>query len=194
MLALAVLLTGFESLPLTLSFSGYLLGSLLTILLMRRGYPHSFIGAGNITTLMRMALVSALLAPILGDASAGYVIFIATLALVLDGVDGWLARREGRVSDFGARLDIEVDSAFAMILAINSWVIGNSGPLIILFALPRYIFIAFAQVFPWLGKPLPSRIGGKVVGVIQIITLILLNVPNLDKNLARMGKSTQLDY
>ena len=181
-----VFLTGFEVAPMALSFSGYLLGALLTALLLRKGYPHTFLGSGNIVTLLRMALASSLLAPIVGEAPAVDLIFIATLALLLDGLDGWLARRESRVSSFGARLDIEVDSAFALILAVNSWVIGNVGPLIILFVLPRYVFIGFTKIFPWLGQPLPSRIGGKVVGTIQIIALIVLNLPNMDRNLVTL--------
>lgn len=180
MFSVAVMLVGLETLPLAFSFAGYLFGVFLTVVLMRRGFPHSCLGTGNFVTLIRLALVAALLAPILGTASHFAVISIALVSLVLDGVDGWFARREGRVSSFGARLDIEVDSGFAMVLALNSWAIGTTGPLIVLFALPRYVYMAFAQFFPWLNQPLPSRIGGKVVGVIQIVALIVLNLPDLN--------------
>lgn len=183
MLAVVFFLTGFSPESILLSTAGYCLGSFLVIRLVRVGYPHPALGAGNFVTLMRMALASALLASVLGQTLPIYFIAIATIALVLDGLDGWLARRAGRVSNFGARLDIEVDSAFAMVLALNVWMVGNAGPLIILFALPRYIFLFFTTFLPWLGKPLPSRIGGKVVGVIQIISLIVLTWPNLPSEL-----------
>jgi phosphatidylglycerophosphate synthase len=178
MTGIAIWLVGLNLNAIALSFSGYAVGSLLTIALMRKGFPHALLGMGNVVTLIRLALVAALISPLLANPTAGVVVAVALASLLLDGVDGWLARRESRVSSFGARLDIEVDSAFAMVLALNSWVIGTTGPLIILLALPRYIYVAFAKIYPWLNKQPPTRIGGKVVGVIQILALISFNLPN----------------
>jgi phosphatidylglycerophosphate synthase len=97
--------------------------------------------------------------------------------LVLDGVDGRLARSEGRVSDFGARLDMEIDSILAVVLALNVWAAGMTGAWVLLLALPRYLFIAAAWFLPWLNKPLPPSLARRVICVVQVACLIGLNAP-----------------
>lgn len=175
----ALLLGGAEPAPLGLSGAAYLAGTAFAIGLMRRGYPHGSLGFANLVTIMRMALVAALLAPLLGTAATWALVPIATLVLLLDGADGWLARREGRVSAFGARLDVEVDSALALILAVNIWAAGIVGPLVLLIGLPRYFFVAAARLFPWLSRALPESFGRKLVCVVQVAALIALNAPVL---------------
>ena len=177
--AAAWLLVGLNPFALTLSFSGYLVGAILVFALFQNGYPHRFIGFGNLVSLLRLALTASLLAPVFGGSATESLVVLATILLLLDGVDGFLARKEQRVSSFGARLDIEVDSAFALVLVINIWAAGIAGPFILLLAAPRYLFMAFSQFLPWLRKPLPSRLSGKVVGVVHIISLIILNIPQL---------------
>ena len=176
--ALSLFLVGAEPQALALSLSGYLLGALLTAKLLSRGYPHAFLGLGNLTTLFRMAMVASLLAPVIGGVTPWPVVIIATIALVLDGVDGWFARREGRVSSFGARLDMEVDSAISVVLALNVFASGV-GPWVLLLAAPRYIFVAAARFLPWLAAPLKESLARKVICVVQVAGLIALNAPIL---------------
>lgn len=173
--AVGAVLVGGDLVALGATAVGYLAGAIFALGLMRRGYPHSGLGLGNLATLARMALVAGLLAPIVGMATLWVFVAVAILALVLDGVDGWLARREGRVSDFGARLDTEVDSALAIILALNVWALGVTGPLILLIGLPRYVFVAVAQLLPWLNRPLPESYSRKVVCVVQLVALVVLS-------------------
>ena len=174
-LVVATVLVGADLIALGLTVGGYLTGALFALRLMRRGYPHSVLGRGNLATLARMALVASLLAPIAGLAVPWVFVTVATIALVLDGFDGWLARREGLVSDFGARLDTEVDSALGLILALNVWALGVTGPLILLIGLPRYAFVAAAVVLPWLNQPLPDSYSRKVVCVVQLVSLVVLS-------------------
>jgi phosphatidylglycerophosphate synthase len=175
--AVTVSLVGFALAPIGVAVAGYAVGAVLAVVLMRRGFPHPELGSGNLVTLARMALVAALLAPLVGIAPPWSVVAVATLALVLDGLDGWLVRREGRVSSFGARLDMEVDSALALIVALNVWAAGITGPLILVIALPRYVFVAAGYLLPWLHQPLPERFGRKVVLVVQVAALITLVSP-----------------
>lgn len=175
--ALAVALVGLDPVPLGLVFAGFLVGAIFSLGVMRQGYPHPVLGSGNLVTLVRMALIAALLAPILGSAVPWTVVVVASLALLLDGADGWLARREGRVSDFGARLDTEIDSAFTLVLATSAWVTGIVGPLVLLLAFPRYGFVAAARFLPWLKAPLPESFARKVVCVTQVVVLIVLGFP-----------------
>jgi phosphatidylglycerophosphate synthase len=174
-LAVAALLVGADLMGLGLTAGGYFIGAIFALSLMRRGYPHAALGRGNLATLARMALVASLLAPLVGVAMPWTFVAVATIALVLDGFDGWLARRDGLVSDFGARLDTEVDSALGLILALNVWVLGIAGPLILLIGLPRYAFVAAAVFLPWLKQPLPDRFSRKVVCVVQLVSLVVLS-------------------
>ncbi len=72
----------------------------------------------NLVTLSRGVLI----APILALLLAGWrwpALALYGLAALTDLVDGWLARRSGRASAFGAQLDAVVDNLFSIaILAI----------------------------------------------------------------------------
>lgn len=182
-LAAAAALVGIDA-ALWLALAGYGVGVGLVLVLLRRGYPHGRLGLCNMATLARLALTAALLAPLAGAASAWVVPVVAVLALSLDGVDGWLARREGLSSDFGARFDMEVDSALALILALNALVAGTAGWVVLLIGLPRYVFAAAGLAFAWLDGPLPARFSRKAVCVAQIATLIALQVPLLPGQVA----------
>lgn len=183
LLAAGVALVGLEA-ALWLAAAGYMVGIALALGLLRRGYPHGTLGLCNLVTLGRFALTAALLAPLVDDAAPWAVFVVAALALSLDGVDGWLARREGLSSAFGARFDMEVDSALAMILALNAWASGTAGAIVLLIGVPRYAFAAAALVWPWLDRPLPDRFSRKTVCVAQIATLIALQLPPLAASVA----------
>ena len=59
------------------------------------------------------------------------IVAIAIVAVVLDGVDGWVARRTGTASAFGMRFDMETDAALILVLAILAWRYGKAGPWIL---------------------------------------------------------------
>lgn len=177
LLGAATLLSGSSLSVVAVTLAGYLAASLFALNGIRAGYPHDLLGLGNLTTVFRMTLVVALIAPLVEPASRWLIAVIALLALVLDGFDGWLARREGRVSDFGARLDMEVDSAVGVILALNIWAAGIIGPWILILGLPRYVFILAAQFFPWLNGQLPPSLARRVICVVQVSVLIGIMTP-----------------
>lgn len=155
-------------------------------------YPHARFGACNGVTLLRAGLGASLLAPLVaGDAGqnvmGGWAIpMVALLALSLDGLDGWLARRHGLVSGFGARFDMEVDAALALMLALHAMVDGMTGPVVLALGVMRYIFVAASWALPWMAAPLPDRFGRKLVCVIQIAALIALQVPGMGSGLAQL--------
>lgn len=178
-LSSAALVAGVHPVRLTIVGIGYTVAAGFTLWLFRRGFPHPTLGAGNLVTLGRMALIISLLAAVTGHSKPWVVVAVASIALALDGFDGWLARRNDRVSDFGETLDMEVDSAFTVILAASALAAGTIGPLVLLLALPRYLFVAAAWVLPWLSQELPESMTRKVICVIQVIALITLQVPGL---------------
>ncbi|SMO87346.1 Phosphatidylglycerophosphate synthase [Paracoccus laeviglucosivorans] len=147
---------------------------------MLRTYPHPRIGGCNAVTLLRAAITCALLAPLAGGMAAGWTVaVVASAALMLDGVDGWLARRARLVSGFGARFDMEVDAAFALTLALHAWLGSGIGAGVLLLGLVRYVFVAASLVMPWLRGALPHSFRRKLICVIQLAALIVLQLPPL---------------
>ncbi len=149
-------------------------------------YPHARLGLCNVLTLLRAALASALVAPLVAPdriaSNAGLawtLLGMAVVGLALDGVDGWLARRSGLVSDVGARFDMEVDAILALTLALLALAAGKAGVWVIALGAMRYAFVAAAVALPWLRRELPPSFRRKVVCVVQIAVLIALLAPSL---------------
>ncbi|MFT5583375.1 MAG: phosphatidylglycerophosphate synthase [Cognaticolwellia sp.] len=100
------------------------------------------------------------------------VVAIAVLALCLDGLDGWVARRFDCASPFGARLDMEMDGLFTLALCVLAWSSGAAGAWILLSGALRGLFILASRVWPWMDRPLFPSQRRRVVCVVQIATLI----------------------
>ena len=140
--------------------------------------PGPGIGAANRVTLFRAALALPVLAlavqpGALGVGALWWVIVVSTLAMILDGVDGRIARRTGTASPFGARFDMEFDAALIMALSLLVWASGRAGPWVLLIGLMRYIFVAAAWVVPALNGELPESFRRKVVCVLQGVVLLV---------------------
>jgi phosphatidylglycerophosphate synthase len=102
---------------------------------------------------------------------------VATGAAVLDGVDGWLARRTSLSSAFGARFDMETDALLIMVLAVLAWQFGKAGVWVLGSGLLRYLFLAAGRALPVLRHPLPPSRRRKVIAVVQIVALIVTVAP-----------------
>jgi phosphatidylglycerophosphate synthase len=144
------------------------------------GHRRERMGAANQVTVVRVgivALLAGLLAEHAGPATAAVAVVLASAALVLDGLDGWLARRFAMASDFGARFDMETDAVFVAVLALLVWQFGKAGPWVLLSGLMRYLFAAIAASVPRLQRPVPSSLRGKTIAVAQMIALIVALAP-----------------
>jgi phosphatidylglycerophosphate synthase len=146
----------------------------------RTQHPFPRYGPANHVTTVR-ALLTALVAALIGETAvpeaAWYALGAAALVVALDGVDGWLARRTGMMSEFGARFDMETDAFFILVLSILTWRHGKAGPWVLLCGLTRYGFVAAGWILPWMTRPLPSTVRGKTVAVAQIAGLSLALAP-----------------
>jgi phosphatidylglycerophosphate synthase len=154
----------------------------LTSALVLRHLPPQRTGTGlgpaNQVTLARATLVLPLAAlvphpQVQFDGGHWFIIGLATLALCLDGVDGWVARRTNSASAFGARFDMELDSFLMLVLAALVWRSGRVGPWVLLLGLPRYLFVAAGWRLRWLRAPLPERFRRKAGCVGQGIALLV---------------------
>lgn len=140
--------------------------------------PHARLGPANTVTLARLVLV-ALLAAAVGEPlatareMAWAAVLLATLAAVLDAVDGPLARRSGQASAFGARFDMETDALLILVLSVLVLQFGKAGAWVLLAGGMRYAFVLAARAWPWLDAPLPPSWRRKTVCVVQITALIV---------------------
>ena len=183
---LALLLTARFDLPpgyifQTLAVFAVLILALLPFLPQHQPLPR--FGAANGVTLLRAGLV-ALAAGLIGRPEvppglAWTLAALAGVALILDGVDGGLARRGGWQSPFGARFDMEVDAAFILILAALVYQTGKAGGWVLLSGALRYGFVALSYPLPWLRQPLPPRRRRQTVCVLQTAVLALCLIPPL---------------
>src|SRR6056297_3403040 len=150
----------------------------LVAMALRQAHPHPRLGAANVVTLGRAALVCFLGGAVLAPGTAhALVLAVAILAFALDGVDGWLARRGGLASSLGARFDMETDAALAAVLSVWLMVTGTTGAEILILGFARYAFVLAGLALPALrGDLFPSR-RRKAVCVIQIAALLLLVFP-----------------
>lgn len=102
---------------------------------------------------------------------------IAASAAALDGVDGWVARRSGTASAFGARFDMETDALLVLVLAALVWRYDKAGVWVIASGLLRYVFVAAALRWPWMSRPLEPSRRRQTVCVVQIAALIAALLP-----------------
>lgn len=119
-------------------------------------HPFARLGAANVVTALRLLLTS-LVAGLIGEPpNPSVAAFAAAVALVvtsMDGVDGWLARRFGTASAFGARFDMETDALLILVLALLAWLHGKAGVWIVLAGAMRYLFVAASYRWPWMDAP-----------------------------------------
>lgn len=155
---------------------------------MPAGHPHDRFGWANGVTLTRAALLAllagGLVQPALFDGPAATLwlwgaVGLAATALALDGVDGWLARRQGTGSAFGARFDMEVDAGLSLGLAGLIYVSGLAGPWVLLIGAARYLFVVGTVLRPAWRRPLPASFRRKTVCVVQIAGLMAALTPIL---------------
>lgn len=134
------------------------------------------LGPANRVTLTRATLVGLITALVAGGSglrNPAVLAAVAALALILDHVDGFVARRTGSVSALGARFDMEVDAFLILVLSIA--VSPSAGAWVLTIGALRYAFGAAARVLPWLRAPLPPSPAKKGVAGLQGAVLLLVS-------------------
>jgi len=141
-----------------------------------RGLSRAYaaaLGPADRVTLIRSTLVGGVAALVASGfvrpTSQALLVTIATVALVLDAVDGWVARRTGTASALGARFDMEIDAFLILVLSVQ--VARSAGVWVLAIGLARYAFVTAGRVCPWLRRATPARYWCKTVAAIQGIVL-----------------------
>lgn len=197
LVALLCLATGWL---ITLPTLFYLLAAVLYLGvsgLVIRAWPETRdFGWANRATLLRGSLVIVLvaLAPFAGHLADSLWLYgwMALLALILDGVDGKVARATGSESDFGGRFDMELDALFILGLSIAVLSLGKAGIWVLALGLIRYAFVAASHFADWLNAPLPDSFRRKTVCVWQIVTLLVAVLPPINTLFASITLATAL--
>ncbi|EAU42420.1 GTP cyclohydrolase [Fulvimarina pelagi HTCC2506] len=151
-----------------------------------RNHPHGRFGAANVITVFRAALTAIVAASLIeagqlryeGDTAFSWAVAgLVVLALLLDGVDGYAARRNGTQSSFGERFDMEVDALLILLLSLLAFVSGKAGAFVILLGAMRYAYLAIHALLPRLPSDLSPSLVRKAVCVIQVSALCLIVTP-----------------
>jgi phosphatidylglycerophosphate synthase len=145
------------------------------------------LGPAGLVTLVRSVLVGGLTALVAdrlltgGNSAVATLVVVATVALVLDAVDGQVARRSGTASALGARFDMEVDAFLILVLSVHVALLV--GPWALAIGLMRYGFVAASWMLPWMRAALPARFSAKTVAALQGIVLVVATAEVLPRSL-----------
>jgi phosphatidylglycerophosphate synthase len=161
----------------------------LSIGFLQQHHPFARFGAANQITTLRAILV-ALVAGLVGEPRLAAVAVAAVGASVavtlLDGVDGWLARRHDIASRFGARFDMEIDALLILALSVLAWRHGKAGAWVVMSGVLRYAFVAAGALAPWLRGAMPPSRRRQTICVIQIAALTLVMLPTVQPPLSAL--------
>jgi phosphatidylglycerophosphate synthase len=145
----------------------------------------------DVVTLGRAALVGGVAALTAqstvdpGSVPVPVVVGLAAVALVLDNVDGRVARRTGRVTELGARFDMEVDAFLIAVLSVL--VVPLVGWWVLAIGLARYAYVVAGRALAWLRRPVPPRYWRKVVAAVQGVVLTVVAADVLPGPVAVVG-------
>jgi len=140
-----------------------------------RRYRTNRLGPADWVTLARATLavgVAALVTDSFGEPThVTTLVTLSAVALALDAVDGWVARRSETTSKLGAQFDGEVDAFLILVLSV--YVARSTGAWVLAIGLARYAFFAAGWIWPWMRASLPPRYWRRVVAATQGIVLTI---------------------
>jgi phosphatidylglycerophosphate synthase len=172
---------------------GVVLGSLpagLAALGMLRRRPRRSTYADRVT-LTRAVLASgcaavaamALVSPV--PVCSWWFLSLVVTTLLLDAVDGKVARLTQTATRAGARLDMEVDAVFLVVLSVA--VATEFGVWVLLIGAMRYLYLAASYLRPILSTPVPPSRFRRAVAGVQGIALLIALVPMVPAGAAKAG-------
>jgi len=119
----------------------------LLVLGRRAHTPSGRFGLANAITCLRLLVLLTLgLPPRWLDPWSALAITL--LVLALDLVDGWLARRFGDASAFGAHFDMETDALLVLIVTLRLWLAQQYPPWVLISGGLRYAYVLWLWAWP----------------------------------------------
>lgn len=136
--------------------------------------PTGTFGAANTLTAIRLVGFLALAVfPMPALWTAG----VAAILLLLDGCDGWLARRFGQASDFGAFFDKEGDAFALLVLCLIAIQSQHVAPLLVGAGLLRYLFALLLYVSDPPARTEPRTNAARYLYVFMMSAILLPFLP-----------------
>ncbi len=136
-------------------------------------------GYANLVTGIRLLLL--IIGSFLFSTVSKEVLFgIMTCAVLLDILDGFLARKYGHTSIFGQYFDMEVDAFFVLLMCFYYFQYQEIGWWILIPGVLRYVFRIFTLMFPKEGyveskKSYAAMVAGTFFTI--LLACILFNLP-----------------
>jgi phosphatidylglycerophosphate synthase len=177
---LLVLQAGWQAAQVGTALGGYAVLALAVAIAAAWHLKGSGFGLANQVTLLRTGVVCLVGGALLGGAASvsWSLAAVIGIALSLDAVDGWFARRFGLASRFGARFDLEIDALMILILSVLVWQTGRAGLWVLAIGAMRYAFVALGMIWPAARRPLPPSLRRKTVcAVLGVLLLVCLLPP-----------------
>ena len=140
----------------------------------RHWTPGGAFGLANTLTALRLVgFIALAVLPLAPPWIAG----AAAVLLLLDGADGWLARRFEQASDFGAFFDKEVDAFALLVLCLLAVHHQGMAPLLITAGLLRYLFAVLLHLGDPPARTEPRTNAARYLYVFMMGTMLLPFVP-----------------
>jgi phosphatidylglycerophosphate synthase len=154
---------------------GFVAG-LCSFILVARGQGHwtpgGCFGWPNLVTTLRLLLTMALLFAY-GRHPGWQLAVAAGVILLLDVVDGWLARTTGQSSAFGASYDVEADAFLVMSISMLLFSRGTAGVWVLLAGLLRYFYVLAPALVPTPVGQAPRSRHGRISYVTMLACFML---------------------
>lgn len=134
--------------------------------------PHGRFGLPNSITTVRLLMTLVLLLAY-GRAPGWQLAALASAVLLLDVADGWVARRTGQSSAFGANYDVEADALLVMSICLLLYTRGVTGLWVLLAGLLRYLYVLAPALVPTPVAPAQRSRFGRIVYVTMLTSFML---------------------
>lgn len=192
--AASVTVAGLAAMHLAAFSTGFLAGALvpycavcfIAVARIATSHPFDRFGIANTLTLIRLVVCSLIgglafelaIREVVPSASMGWsFLALATGAMIIDGLDGYFARKHNMTSDFGGRFDMEVDALQILLLCIVALALGKAGLWVLIGGALRYVYEVVGVFWPVLRRPLPPSFRRKLISVVQGGALVALLAP-----------------
>ncbi|HEY4157522.1 MAG TPA: CDP-alcohol phosphatidyltransferase family protein [Polyangiaceae bacterium] len=157
--------------PLICASLGCVSLALLLLACRRALTPNGHFGLANALTALRVVLVVVLAAPLTVLSIRGGAL-LAIIVLLLDGLDGAVARRRGEASPFGAYFDMETDALFVLITTLRLYLLEGYGAWVLTAGVLRYAYVLAVRLLPGSGREAPRSLLGRIASSSLALGLI----------------------
>ena len=131
----------------------------------------------NVLTVIRILLVPVLLAALLQEAKPGETLaaIVFAVASFTDALDGWIARRQKKVSTFGKLMDPLADKLLVTAALVSLVSLQRLSAWVAMVIIAReFAVTGLRQLAMEHGEVIPASIWGKVKTVAQVAMVLLL--------------------